>query len=163
MDPVATLNNYLLLGAVLFSLGMLGFLTRRNLIVMFLCAELMLQGVSMSLVAFSRYHGNWSGQVLTLFSLALAGAEAAIALALVVVIFRRHATLDVSLWQDLRESDQPPVPNEYGPIEELSEPAPQWPHLNVAGRDPRKFAPADPLSPVGSSTAHTKVPEVNRG
>ena len=78
MDPVVTLNNYLLLGAILFSLGMVGFLTRRNLIVMFLCAELMLQGVSMSLVAFSRYHGNWNGQVLTIFSLALAGAEAAI-------------------------------------------------------------------------------------
>jgi len=165
MDPSVTLNNYLLLGAVLFSLGMVGFLTRRNLIVMFLCAELMLQGVSMSLVAFSRYHGNWSGQVLTVFSLALAGAEAAIALALVVVLFRRHKTLDISLWQDLRESDQPPVPNEYGAEEELDDEQPEIPQLNVAGRDPRKFAPADPLpeSAQNSSNSRNEPAEVTRG
>lgn len=167
MDPVVTLNNYLLLGAILFSLGMVGFLTRRNLIVMFLCAELMLQGVSMSLVAFSRYHGNWNGQVLTIFSLALAGAEAAIALALVVALFRRHGTLDISLWQDLRESDQPAIPDEFGTEEEIEEHLPELPHLTVAGRDPRKYAPADPLPPVGtdgSASSNRNVPaEVSRG
>ncbi len=166
MDPAVTLNNYLLLGAILFSLGMVGFLTRRNLIIMFLCAELMLQGVSMSLVAFSRFHGNWNGQILTIFSLALAGAEAAIALALVVALFRRHGTLDISLWQDLRESDQPAIPDEFG-AEEIDEHLPELPHLNVAGRDPRKFAPADPLPSSGTSNTASdsrNLPaEVSRG
>ena len=164
MNPAVTLNNYLLLGAVLFSLGMVGFLTRRNLIIMFLCAELMLQGVSMSLVAFSRYHGNWNGQVFTVFSLALAGAEAAIALALVVALFRRGHNLDVSLWQDLRESDQPPIPNEFGSEEEVEEHTSEHPQLNIAGRDPRKFAPADPLPETPSSADSRNVSmEVSRG
>lgn len=163
MDPAVTLNNYLLLGAILFSLGMVGFLTRRNLIIMFLCAELMLQGVSMSLVAFSRFHGNWNGQILTIFSLALAGAEAAIALALVVALFRRHGTLDISLWQDLRESDQPAIPDEFT-AEEIEEDLPELPQLNVAGRDPRKFAPADPLPSSGTASDSRNLPaEVSRG
>src|SRR5262249_53391977 len=106
---VAALNDYLIVGALLFALGLVGFLARRNLIVMFLCAELMLQGVSLTLVAFSGFHGTWSGQVFAIFSLALAAAEAGIALALFVVLFRRGASLDVSIWQDLREADQPPI------------------------------------------------------
>lgn len=167
MDPAVTLNNYLLLGALLFSLGMVGFLTRRNLIIMFLCAEMMLQGVSMTLVAFSRFHGNWNGQIMTIFSLALAGAEAAIALALVVVLFRRHKTLDISLWQDMRESDQPAIPNEFGAEEEVEERSPESPHLAVAGRDPRKFAPADSLPHSGTgdsaSESHNIPAEVSRG
>lgn len=133
------LNNYLLLGAMIFVLGMVGFLTRRNLIVMFLCAEMMLQGVSLTLVAFSKFHGTWSGQVLTIFSLALAAAEAAIALALIVVLFRRKQSLDVSLWQELREPELPPIEDEFGP-----EPPPEeeaWPHLTVAGRLPAKTRP----------------------
>src|SRR5205085_8411345 len=93
------LNNYLIVGALLFALGLVGFLCRRNLIVMFLCAELMLQGVSVTLVGFGGYHGTWAGQVFAIFSLALAAAEAAIALALIVVLFRRGHSLDVSLWQ----------------------------------------------------------------
>ena len=99
----AVLNDYLIVGALLFTLGLVGFLARRNLIVMFLCAELMLQGVSLTLVAFSAFHGTWGGQVFAIFSLALAAAEAGIALALFVVLFRRGHSLDVSIWQDLRE------------------------------------------------------------
>src|SRR4051812_31036329 len=59
------LVSYLIIGAVLMTLGMLGFLTRRNLIVMFLSVEMMLQGTALSLVGFGRYHGNWTGQVFT--------------------------------------------------------------------------------------------------
>ena len=88
----AVLNNYLIVGALLFTLGLAGFLARRNLIVMFLCAELMLQGVSLTLVGFSSYHGTWGGQVFAIFSLALAAAEAGIALALFVVLFRRNGS-----------------------------------------------------------------------
>lgn len=127
----AVLNDYLIVGALLFALGLVGFLARRNLIVMFLCAELMLQGVSLTFVAFSTYHGTWGGQVFAIVSLALAAAEAGIALALFVVLFRRGASLDVSLWQDLREADQPPVVDESALDETPSEPV--WPHLPQAG------------------------------
>ena len=104
--PVFTidlLRDYLLVGAALFALGMLGFLSRRNLIVMFLSAEMMLQGTALSLVAFGRYHGNWTGQVFTIVILTVAACEAAIAMALVVILYNRRSSLDVTLWRDIRE------------------------------------------------------------
>jgi NADH-quinone oxidoreductase subunit K len=133
MNPVA-LENYLIVGAILFALGLIGFITRRNLIIMFLCAEMMLQGVALNLVAFSRYHGNLGGQVLTLFILTVAACEAAIALVLVLMLYRRKHTLDVSPWQDLREPDQEPIEDE----EPLPPPPPQpvWPPLTPAGPEP---------------------------
>jgi NADH-quinone oxidoreductase subunit K len=131
MGDISLLNNYLGVGAILFTLGLVGFLTRRNLIVMFLCAEMMLQGVSLTLVGFSTYHGSWGGQVFTVFSLALAGAEAAIALALIIVLFRRSESLDISLWQDLREADQPPVIDEFEL--EVPEPVVHSPVLTKSG------------------------------
>ena len=146
----AVLNNYLIVGALLFTLGLAGFLARRNLIVMFLCAELMLQGVSLTLVAFGGYHGTWGGQVFAIFSLALAAAEAGIALALFVVLFRRGSTLDVSVWQDLREADQPRVPDETATDEKPPERS--WPHLPPAGRAPEPIAPGDGRQRQGAST-----------
>ena len=131
MGDIPLLNNYLSVGAILFTLGLIGFLTRRNLIVMFLCAELMLQGVSLTLVGFSSFHGSWGGQVFTIFSLALAAAEAAIALALIVVLFRRNESLDISLWQELREADQPPVLDEFEPVP--PDPQPVYPDLTKSG------------------------------
>ena len=100
------LHHYLIVGAVLFCLGLIGFLTRRNLIIMFLCAEMMLQGVAINLVAFARFRGNLQGQAFTLFILAVAACEAAIALALILMLFKRRGSLDVSLWQELREAGQ---------------------------------------------------------
>lgn len=133
MSPVA-LENYLVVGAILFALGLIGFIARRNLIIMFLCAEMMLQGVALNLVAFSRYHGNLGGQVLTLFILTVAACEAAIALVLVLMLFRRMHTLDVSAWQELREPDQEPIEDE----DALPPPPPQptWPHLTPSGPAP---------------------------
>ena len=61
MQSLPMLQNALMVGAILFSLGLVGILARRNLIVMFLAAEMMLQGISVSLVAWSRYHGDWGG------------------------------------------------------------------------------------------------------
>ena len=136
---IPVLNNYLIVGALLFALGLVGFLARRNLIVMFLCAELMLQGVSLTLVAFSGFHATWSGQVFAIFSLALAAAEAGIALALFVVLFRRGASLDVSIWQDLREANQPPIPDDAAGQEAPLEPS--WPHLPAAGNLPERPRP----------------------
>ena len=158
----AALNNYLIVGALLFTLGLVGFLARRNLIVMFLCAELMLQGVSLTLVAFSAFHGTWGGQVMAIFSLALAAAEAGIALALFVVLFKRAGSLDVSVWQDLREADQPPIVDES--IDDEVPRERQWPHLTPSGSlplqpppkigHPHKDKPApEPIGAAASETA----------
>ena len=68
------LHHYLVVGAILFCLGLVGFLARRNLIVMFLCAEMMLQGVAINLVAFGRFWANFSGQAFTIFVLVIADA-----------------------------------------------------------------------------------------
>ncbi|MEM9296645.1 MAG: NADH-quinone oxidoreductase subunit NuoK [Planctomycetota bacterium] len=97
-----TLAHFLGIGAALFALGMIGFVTRRNLIVMFLCTEMMFQGVVVTLCAFARFHGNTTGQTFVIFVLTIAAAEAALALALVVLLFRRKRTLDALSWTELR-------------------------------------------------------------
>ena len=128
------LENYLAVGAILFVLGMVGFLARRNLIVMFLCAEMMLQGVAINLVAFARYRGNLQGQAFVLFILTVAACEAAIALALILMLYKRKESLDVSLWQDLREPGWEPAEDEEPlPAEPLQ---PAEPRLPSAGKQP---------------------------
>ena len=135
MTPVS-LENYLVVGAILFVLGLIGFLARRNMIIMFLSAEMMLQGVAVNLVAFARYRGNLQGQAFTLFILTVAACEAAVALALVLALYRSRRSLDVSLWQDLREADQEPVVDEEPlPPPPAEEPLP---HLTPAGPAPAK-------------------------
>jgi NADH-quinone oxidoreductase subunit K len=140
------LRNYLLIGAALFALGMLGFLTRRNMIVMFLSVEMMLQGTALSLVAFGRYHGNWTGQVFTIVILTVAACEASIALALIVILYNRRSSLDVTAWQDIREATVPaePVAEEVDEAELLeSVPGPEsYPHLTPSGVEPAH--PAQP-------------------
>jgi NADH-quinone oxidoreductase subunit K len=115
-SDLTILHNYLIVGAILFVLGMIGFLARRNLIILFLSAEMMLQGVTLNLVAFAYYHKNLHGQVFTLFIITVAACEAGIALALILMLYRNKRSLDVSLWQDLREpgldvtTDEEPLP-----------------------------------------------------
>ena len=87
-NELALLNNYLVVGAILFGIGVIGFLSRRNMIVMFLAAEMMLQGISVSLIAWSRYHNDFGGQMFVVFIITVAACEAAIALALVLMLFR---------------------------------------------------------------------------
>lgn len=99
------LKIFLILGAILFCIGLIGFVSRRNMITMFLSAELMLQGVAINFLAFSRFRGNLQGQSFVLFILSVAACEAAIALALIVILYRAKNSLDVSKWQDLREED----------------------------------------------------------
>ncbi len=91
---VALLHNSLLVG-VLFAIGLVGF-SRRNMIVMFLCAEMMLQGVWVSSSPGAGRHNNWDGQVLVIFILTVAACEAAIALALVLMLFQRRGNLDIA-------------------------------------------------------------------
>ncbi len=131
MSEMAWLQNYLLIGAVLFALGLTGFLLRRNLIVMFLCAELMLQGVSLSLVAWGRFHNDWGGQMLVIFIIAVAACEAGIALALVLMLCRHAGDLDVFSWQTIRETGSRSYVDQGVP--ELVEPEPLWPTLPTAG------------------------------
>jgi NADH-quinone oxidoreductase subunit K len=134
------LRDYLLVGAGIFALGMLGFLSRRNLIVMFLSAEMMLQGTALSLIAFGRYHGNWTGQILTILILTVAACEASIALALIVILYNRRSSLDVTLWQDIRDPLAPAtspavVAEEAEPLGAIAGPE-TYPHLSPAGIEP---------------------------
>ena len=100
LEPISplVLSHFLFTGAVLFVLGVVGFLTRRNLILMFLCTEMMFQGVVVSLVGFARYHLHETGQTFVIFVLTIAACEAALALGLVVLLFRRKRTLDAAAW-----------------------------------------------------------------
>lgn len=133
MSPIS-LHNYLIVGAILFVLGLIGFLARRNMILMFLSAEMMLQGVALNLVAFARFRGNLQGQSFTLFIITVAACEAAIALALILMLYRTRQTLDVSVWQDLRESDQEPILDEEEPPQKPQEEP--LPRLTPAGLEP---------------------------
>jgi NADH-quinone oxidoreductase subunit K len=89
------LSWYLALSAVLFTLGVLGVLIRRNAIVVFLSIELMLNAVNLSLVAFSQFLQNLDGQVLVLFVMSVAAAEAAVGLAIVIALFRGKETVQL--------------------------------------------------------------------
>jgi NADH-quinone oxidoreductase subunit K len=96
------LQHYLAVGAAMFCIGLVGFMSRRNLIVMFLCTELMFQGVTINLIAFGHYHANLAGQSFVIFVLVIAAAEASLALGLVVLLFRQRNTLDAEAWRELR-------------------------------------------------------------
>ncbi|GAB5536551.1 MAG: NADH-quinone oxidoreductase subunit NuoK [Rubricoccaceae bacterium] len=91
MDP----NWYLSLSAVLFTLGVLGVLLRRNVIVVFLSIELMLNAVNLSLVTFSQMFGDVDGQILVFFVMSVAAAEAAVGLAIVIAMFRNSQTVNI--------------------------------------------------------------------
>lgn len=140
----ALLHNYVVVGAILFGLGAIGFLTRRNLIVMFLCVEMMLQGVALNLVAFGDLHKNMSGQSFIIFMLTVAACEAAMALAVFLVLYRSRRTLDVSVWQDLRDPGQEPVVDtDVLPPEPGSEPQ-EYAKLIVAGTMPAPLPGTEP-------------------
>ena len=88
--------NYLYLSAILFSIGALGVLVRRNMIVLFMCVELMLNACNLAFVSFSRINGNLDGQVIAFFVMVVAAAEVVVGLAIVMTIFRtrRSASVD---------------------------------------------------------------------
>ncbi len=90
-----TVNHFVLLSALLFSIGAVGVLIRRNPLIMFMSIELMLNAVNLSFVAFSRYLNNLDGQVLVFLVLTVAAAEVAVGLAIIVAMFRSRATVNV--------------------------------------------------------------------
>jgi len=90
-----TVNHFLILSAVLFSIGTVGVLIRRNPLIMFMSIELMLNAANLAFVAFARYLNNLDGQVIVFIVLTVAAAEVAIGLAIIVAVFRARASVDV--------------------------------------------------------------------
>jgi NADH-quinone oxidoreductase subunit K len=89
------LNFYLILSAFMFCVGVLGVLVRRNAIIVFMCIELMLNSVNLSLIAFSSYLGDPTGQMLVFFVMTVAAAEAAVGLAIIIALFRNKQTVNI--------------------------------------------------------------------
>ena len=94
--PLPTLSHYLVLGAILFAISIVGiFLNRRNVIILLMAIELMLLAVNMNFIAFSSFMGDMAGQVFVFFILTVAAAESAIGLAILVLLFRNVGSIDV--------------------------------------------------------------------
>ena len=108
MDNVNTfvqsvpLENFIVLSSVLFCLGVLGVLPRKNAIVILGCVELMLNSVNLLLAAFSTYKGNGDGQILVFFIMVVAAAEVAVGLAIIAMIYRNTKSVDVSIFNKLK-------------------------------------------------------------
>jgi NADH-quinone oxidoreductase subunit K len=89
------LNDYLIVAAILFAIGAVGVLTRRNAIVIFMSIEVMLNAVNLTFVAFSRYLGNIDGEIFVLFVMTVAACEAAVGLALMIAFYKNRESIDV--------------------------------------------------------------------
>ena len=89
------LEHYLVVSALLFCLGLLGVITRRNLLVMYMSLELMLNAANLALVSFSRFNNNLNGQILVFFIITVAAAEVSVVLALIVALYRKRQTAHV--------------------------------------------------------------------
>jgi NADH-quinone oxidoreductase subunit K len=96
------LNHYILLSTIIFAIGVIGVLIRRNAIVIFMSIELMLNAVNLLLAAFSVHHNDSSGQVFVFFIMALAAAEVAIGLAIIVMVYRNTNSTDVNILNKLK-------------------------------------------------------------
>jgi len=97
------LSSYLILGAIMFAISIAGiFINRKNVIVLLMCIELMLLAVNINFIAFSHFLGDVAGQIFVFFILTVAAAEAAIGLAILVVVFRNRQTINVSELQSLK-------------------------------------------------------------
>ncbi len=89
------LEHYLVVSGLLFSLGLLGMIMRRNLLVIYMCLELMLNAANLALVAMSRFNGNLDGQIVVFFIITVAAAEVSVGLALIVALYRKRRTAHV--------------------------------------------------------------------
>ncbi len=92
---MVSLNSYLILSAIMFAIGTIGVLTRRNAIVIFMCVELMLNAVNLTFVALSKFLGSIDGQIFVLFVMTVAAAEAAVGLALMIAFYKNRESIDV--------------------------------------------------------------------
>jgi NADH-quinone oxidoreductase subunit K len=89
------MEKYLILSAILFSIGTIGVLTKRNAIVIFMCVEMMLNAVNLTFIALSRHLGNIDGQIFVFFVMTVAAAEAAVGLALMIAFYKNRESIDV--------------------------------------------------------------------
>lgn len=158
------MDRFLIVGAVLFVLGAIGFLTRRNLILVVLSAEMMLHGVGITFVAFGQLHHTLEGQAFTIFGLTVAACEAGLALSLILALYRKTNSLDIELWSDLREPDLPsPISTDERISPEELPPVEHYPHLTPAGLPPQVDPDADleavPDAGVASSHPETRFRE----
>ena len=96
------LNNYLILSAILFSIGTIGVLTRRNAIVIFMCVEMMLNAVNLTFVTFARTLSDISGQAIVFFVMVVAAAEVTVGLGIVVSVFRRRSSTSVDELSEMK-------------------------------------------------------------
>lgn len=96
------LGHYLILSAILFSMGVLGVLIRRNIIVLLMSIELMLNAVNITFVAFSHFHQNINGSIMVLFVMAIAAAEASVGLAIAVTMYKKFKELNIRFFEHLR-------------------------------------------------------------
>jgi NADH-quinone oxidoreductase subunit K len=132
---------HLFMGALIFGFGLLGFLTRRNLILMFLSLELMLMGVSLNFITFGNQHRDLGGQTFVILILAVAACEAAIALSLIVTLYRSRGSLDVNLWQSLgvdpqKKDEKATVAIAASNQDDGTSAEDDFPKLAPAGQDP---------------------------
>ena len=93
---MVSLNSYIILSMIVFTIGVLGFLTRRNIIIMFISIELMLNAVNISLVAFSFYLQDLRGHIIVFFIISIAAAEAVIGLAILIALFKNKGTININ-------------------------------------------------------------------
>jgi NADH-quinone oxidoreductase subunit K len=96
------LAHILALSAILFGLGAVGFIVRRNIITIFMCIELMLNAVNLAFIGFSRYLGNLDGQVFVFFVIVVAAAEAAVGLAIIIAVYRNRGSLSIEDFDSLK-------------------------------------------------------------
>lgn len=96
------LNHYILFCSLVFSIGIIGVLTRRNVIVIMMSVELMLNSVNLLLVVFSVFHGDPAGQVFVFFVIALAAAEVAVGLAIIMMVYRNTRSIDINILNRLK-------------------------------------------------------------
>jgi NADH-quinone oxidoreductase subunit K len=152
-------ERFLIVGAVLFVIGALGFFTRRNMIVIVLSAEMMLHGVSLTLVTFSRVHHNLEGQAFTIFILTVAACEAGLALSLILALYQSSKSLDIEFWTELREPDLPPpmLAEDAEAAARIPLPPLAFPRLPAAGRVPdiRDTRDAERVDDAASPTAES--------
>ncbi len=96
------LQHYLILASMLFTVGVLGVLLRKNLLVVLMCIELMLNAVNLTFIAFSRFTGNIDGQVMVFFVMTVAAAEAGVGLALAVTVFKKFKEVNIKYFEQLK-------------------------------------------------------------
>lgn len=100
---MATLTGYATVSMILFSIGVIGVVSRRNIFIIYMSIELMLNGINLFLVTFARYHFNMDGQILSVMVVAIAAAEAAIFLSVIILLFRTKRSLDTNLFTELKQ------------------------------------------------------------